>query len=284
MRLLPFRRASRGVRGVDDARHLPEQGRRSTTGPRARRVTSRHVGWGLLACALVTLMGGLSQSPRLLRRMDTFRVRQVEVRGTRYLAPDEVLAASGVGAQSSVFDPVEPWIAALREHPMIAGARIERRLPSTVRIVIAETRPVALAQSGTLVPVDRTGRVLPIAPEEARLDLPILSGAVTLGADGRVVEPSARAAVESLDRLQAEEPTLAAAVSEFSGADGLRLLLRFEEPTVALLPFDASTTRMTEVRRTLDDLAARGELPGVRVVDGRFSGQVVVSLNTAKPI
>lgn len=247
----------------------------------ARR--NRRASWLLLGVALVTLMGGLSQSPRLLRRMDTFRVRQVEVRGTRWLAPDDVLAVSGVVEQSSVFDSPDAWIASLERHPMIASARVERRLPSTVRIVVTETQPVAFVRSTTLLPVSAEGRVLPIAPEAARLDLPILMRAVEVDAAGYVDAP-ARAAVKAIALLQAEEPALAAAVSEFDGGGALRLLLRLEQPTVALLPIEPTATRLNELRRTLDHLAARGELPLTLVVDGRFEGQVVVSLNGTESI
>lgn len=260
--------------------HLPEQGHRV----RAGAAQPRRWGWLILGGSLVALMGGLSQSPRLLRRMDTFRVRQVELRGARYLAPDEVLEVSGVGEQSSVFDSPDVWIAALERHPMVASARIERRLPSTVRIVITETRPVALVRIRTLVPVDGTGRVLPLAPEAARLDLPIMIGDVEVDGQGLIADPDARAAIVALDRLQNEEPALAAAVSEFAGGGALRLLLRLGVPTLALLPFEPSATRLNEMRRTLDDLATRGELPRVRVVDGRYEGQVVVSLNSAGSI
>ena len=241
------------------------------------------LGWGVLALSLVALMGGLSQSPRLLRRMDTFRVKQVEVRGTRWLAPDEVLETSGLTEMSSVFDSPDAWIASLEEHPMIQAVRIERRLPSTVRIVVTETQPVALVRATTLLPVDETGRVLPIAPEAARLDLPILMGAVEVGSNG-YIDARAQQAVGALARLQREEPALAAAVSEFDGGSALRLQLRLSYPTVALLPLEPTATRLNEVRRTLDDLATRGELPLTRVVDGRFEGQVVVSLHTTESI
>jgi len=244
---------------------------------------SRRTGWVVLALSLATLMGGLSQSPRLLRRMDTFRVRQVEVRGTRWLAPDEVLAVSGVGEHSSVFDSPDAWLAALEQHPMIAGVRIERRLPSTVRIVVTETQSVAFVRAGTLLPVSGAGRVLPIAPEQARLDLPIMMSPVAVD-DSGYIDSDARAAVRALERMQAQEPALAAAVSEFAGDGALRLLLRLGEPTVALLPLEPSATRLNEVRRTLDHLATSGELARTRIVDGRFDGQVIVSLNTIESI
>lgn len=270
----PLRRRPAKRGGADARRRRP--------GPDA--VLSRRLGWWVLGIALVGLMGGLSQSPRLLRRMDTFRVRQVEVRGTRYLAPDQVLEVSGLDERSSVFDQPQGWIDALEQHPMIESARVERRLPSTVRIVVRETRPVAFVRVTTLVPVDRFGRLLPLAPEAIGLDLPILIGDVEMDADGVLADAELRAAVAALDRLQKEEPALAAAVSEFAAGGALRLLLRLNEPTLALLPLEPSATRLGEMRRTLDNLALRGELDRVRVVDGRFEGQVVVSLNPAMPI
>ena len=272
----PLRRRAERIRRAA----IPEQGRRL----RPEVAVSRRYGWWVLGLSLVGLMGGLSQSPRLLRRMETFRVRQVEVRGTRYLAPDQVLEVSGLGERSSVFDPPETWIAPLERHPMVESVRVERRLPSTVRLTVRETRPVAFVRAGTLVPVDRFGRVLPLAPEAARLDLPILIGEAEIDADGMLEDAGARAAVQALDRLQSAEPALAAAVSEFAGGGALRLLLRLDQPTLALLPLEPSALRLNEVRRTLDHLALRGELGSVRVVDGRFEGQVVVSLNTAMPI
>ena len=273
MKWLRFERKRRARGGFD------EMGQRVIEdAPRGRRL-----GWFVLALSLVTLMGGLSQSPRLLRRMDTFRVRKVEVRGTRFLAPHEVLAVSGVGETSSVFDSPDAWIASLEEHPMIRSVRIERRLPSTVRIVVTETQPVALVRASTLLPVDAEGRVLPIAPEATRLDLPILMAGVEVGSTG-YVDARARDAVRALARLQADEPALAAAVSEFDGGNALRLLLRLSHPTVALLPLEPTAVRLNEVRRTLDDLATRGELPHTLVVDGRFEGQVVVSLHTTESI
>ena len=119
MRFWPFRREKRNrrVRPKRGSGAADPLGLEAGRDPEAlRRVRRRTVAWAGLALGLVGLMAALSQSPRLLRRMDTFRVRQVEVRGTRYLAPDRVLELSGLGVGSSVFDPPEPWIAALEEH------------------------------------------------------------------------------------------------------------------------------------------------------------------------
>ena len=131
----PFARRNRRVA----LPRLDQLGERVVEAKPRRRIG----GWVVLALSLVALMGGLSQSPRLLRRMDTFRVRKVEVRGTRWLAPDEVLAVSGVDERSSVFDSPDPWIAALERHPMIQSVKVVRRLPQKAgdRAVLVD-RPV----------------------------------------------------------------------------------------------------------------------------------------------
>lgn len=232
------------------------------------------------ACAgVVVLLGGAWQSPRAMRHMDAFRVEQVEVRGTRYLAPAEVLATAGIGAGSSVWDDSERWLAALRRHPLVRDARIERRLPSTLRVTVEETAPVALVRTPTLQPVDAEGRVLPIAPEQAGLDLPIVAGAVRVGADGVVTDDRTRALVASYAALTRMDAELGGLVSEVGGdAVALRLLLRLDRPALVTVPAGADRERLLEVRTALEDLVRRGEFTRLRALDGRFRDQVVVDL------
>ena len=153
------------------------------------------IGLPLLAVALV--LAAATQSPRAFRHMESFRVGQVEVHGTRYLAPAEVLNAAGIGPASSVWDDEDAWVAALRSHPMIRDARVERKLPSTLRVTVLETEPVALARTPTLRAVDSAGRVLPVEPEAAGLDLPVLADLTGIELDGTLSNPRRRAAVEA---------------------------------------------------------------------------------------
>ncbi|HEX9107907.1 MAG TPA: FtsQ-type POTRA domain-containing protein, partial [Longimicrobiales bacterium] len=147
---------------------------------------ARLVGVLVLFGALTALA---TAAPRWLRRADAFRVRRVDVVGTRYLEPHAVLAASGIGRSASVFDDPAPWRARVLRLPMITDATVERRLPSSLVIRVVEAEPVALAATPDLVPVDARGAVLPIPPGSADLDLPVLVVDARVGADGRLATP-----------------------------------------------------------------------------------------------
>src|SRR5688500_18737053 len=79
--------------------------------------------------------------PHALRRVALFAADRVEVVGTRLLAPNEVVAASGIRIGASVWTDPAAWEAALRRHPVIASAVVERRMPATLLIRIIEKRP-----------------------------------------------------------------------------------------------------------------------------------------------
>jgi hypothetical protein len=55
--------------------------------------------------AVVVLAAGWVGVPWLLRRLDFFRVRQIELVGVRYLAPDAVIGSLALAPGASVFDP-----------------------------------------------------------------------------------------------------------------------------------------------------------------------------------
>lgn len=237
--------------------------------------------WLGVAVVAATLSALVAQTPRVLRRLEFFAVDQVEVVGTRYLAPLEALATSGIVRSANVFDDPEPWRQALLAHPLIADARIERRLPGTIVIRITETEPVALARTPELVPVDGTGRVLPIDPTAKSIDLPVLTVASAIGDDGRLAEPAAISILAAYDRIRRFEPALAARVSEIqpAHAGGLRLLLSDPQHAEVLLPAEFGALGLRQVQLALSDLGARDELARVRRIDVRFRDQVVVSLS-----
>ena len=82
---------------------------------------------------------------------------------------------------ASVWDDTSEWEKRLETHPLVMNAKIHRRFPGTLLLEIEECEPVALFPSPTLVPVDGTGRILPIDPTLHRLDLPLISAG---GGDG----------------------------------------------------------------------------------------------------
>lgn len=232
-----------------------------------------------LAIAASVAAALAAQAPAVLRRVGVFDVERVEVVGTRYLAPQEALGASGITRTSSVFDDPAPWRAALLRHPLVAEARIRRKLPSTVVLEIREVEPVALARTPVLRPVDEHARVLPIDPAGADLDLPVVGVASPVGEDGRLAERGAIALVEAIARIRRLQPSIADRVSEVAPAErgGIRLLLREPGGAEVLLPADPGPERLEQLRLTVADLESRAELRAIRRIDVRFRDQVVVS-------
>jgi cell division septal protein FtsQ len=83
----------------------------------------------LLAVGLVWL-----GAPKLLHRLDFFRIRQVEITGLRYLPPAKVIAALQLGSEASVFDNLAAAGDRVRALPGVASAVVVARLPGTLEI------------------------------------------------------------------------------------------------------------------------------------------------------
>lgn len=113
-------------------------------------------------------------APAMLRHLTLFRVRRVEVVGTRYLAPTDVVRVMQVPATANLFDDLTPWRDRVLAMPGVREVEVGRRIPGALVVTVAEFDPVALTMlQGRLVPVDRRGRILPFDPTRAATDLPI---------------------------------------------------------------------------------------------------------------
>lgn len=239
----------------------------------------------VLACAAL-LAGGVTYVPEALAGMETFRVERVEVEGLRYLSEADVHERIDLSPVASVWDAPDAWEARLEGHPLVRGAEIIRRLPSTLVIRVEERRPVGLVATPTLEPVDAEGRVLPVDPSTHRLDLPLLRAPVTAsGTDP--VSPALRrdspgprhlrVLAGEAARLERLDPGFLAAVSELALLEGEEIVALWGE---ALVPvhFHAplSAHRVAEAKAVLADAEARW--PGRRVasVDLRYEDQVVL--------
>ena len=221
-------------------------------------------------------------APPALRRVPWFDAARIEVAGTRLLAPHEVVAASGIRIGASVWTDPAAWEAALRRHPVIASATVERRLPATLRIRVAEKRPAAFVAAGTLRPATAAGEILPIDPARVPVDLPIAGSAPDTAR--RVRDPATLRLLAEAGRLAEADPMLMARVSELRMERGgaLRLVLTAPRAEV-LLPAGASAPRLLQLRAALDDVGPRIPAGGRATVDARFADQVVVRLPQPHP-
>ncbi len=212
---------------------------------------------------MLVLVLAASSSPwwvtALLARSNYFAVRQVEVVGARYLAPEAVTERLGLGADASVWHDLDRLEGRVRDMPGVMDASVARRLPGTLVVTVREREPVALADGPAgLVAVAGDGAPLPFDVSRGAVDAPLV-----MGADPRLVG--------GLAVVQRTDPGLYAGVHAASLDGGMALEL--EQGRIRLdLPVDPAAVRAVSLVRR--DLAARGM--AWREVDGRFRGWVVV--------
>jgi len=230
----------------------------------------RVLAWGGAAVAVIVLW---TVVPVMLRRLAFFRVRQVELVGIRYLDAAAVLEALRLAPRASVFDDTNLLADRIRGLGGVADARVARRPPGSLKVIVREIEPIALvaAARGALVVVDADGRPLPFDPAN--------HGAGGWGARGGLDLPVVQAAdsgvVGVLARIQAFDPVLFQAIDAARRIGEMRgdVLLELGAHRV-LLARDAGPEVIQAVMLVARDLAAKAR--PYAELDGRYAGQVVV--------
>ncbi len=215
--------------------------------------------------AVVVLLASPFWGPRVLSRLDFFRVRKVEVLGLRYTPPGEVLDRLHVDTTHSVWEPLEPLAARVATHPQVERAVVSRRLPGTLVVDVTERRPVALVPvGGTLRAVDERGVALPLDPSGTPVDAPIVTTA-----------PRETSVYHLLGAMQRDAPRLYTRLSAIRGGGAGELVL-----LLADLPVRTMTTvtlaRLGDIEPVERDLARR-QLRAAEL-DLRYRDQVIARL------
>lgn len=221
-----------------------------------RRLTAR---WRPLAIAAAALVFTIL-SPHLLRHLDFFRVRRVEISGLHYLEAAKVVAALKLPRSASIFDDPAPLARRVLSLPGVLEAEVGRRAPGTLTVRLREAAPVALTPKlDRLAMLDAAGKVLPFDPLVSAPDLPVLigGGALVTGALARVrdYDPGLFARIDAAWRVGPD------VVFE---VDGRWFWFR---PRLTAEDIRA----VTAVEQTL---ARQGRK--FQELDGRFAGQVIV--------
>ena len=230
---------------------------------------------------LVAVGGGIAGTVwgrQLLGKIDYFNVRRIEVVGARWIAPDSVLRMAAIDKERSVWEDYTEVERRLVKHPLVAEAQVRRSGLRSLRLVVREVEPLALVGVPELRVVRGDGTVLPIDPAGASLDLPLLTARAKLSPDSAKLEPGrAREALSLFAELQALDPGLAAAISDFDLAEpeGLMANLILSQPAQRLaLPGVIDELLVRRVRATLADLRNRDVPAGT--VEARYADQIVV--------
>ncbi|HET9424308.1 MAG TPA: FtsQ-type POTRA domain-containing protein [Gemmatimonadaceae bacterium] len=234
---------------------------RDDEAPVARRIPRLRLALaGIAALLLVSLP---LWAPLLLRQMDFFRVRRLEITGTRYIATSDIVARVNVDTTRSVWDPTGPVADRVRSHPGVQTVDVRRKLPNTLVITVTEHQPIALVPGPQGFRVyDARGVALPVDPTRVLVDAPVLARADT-------------ALLRLLAALRADLPSLYTRVSELRRVGAHELLFFLGDQPVRAM----STV-------TIDDL---NQIPSVEAdlqkraaraveLDLRYSGQIVARL------
>ena len=244
----------------------------------------RKPGWKILgALFLVAVIMAAAWGVRAgARQMAFFRVRTVQVRGTHYLQPNDIVARLQIDTLMSLWDDLEPLRQKIRRHPQVSDVRIERRPPGTLVVIVQENLPVALIPTATgLQPFDSLGRQLPIDPSRTSLDLPIVASTdpVLLKLVGaiRATEPRVFARIEEARRAGRDEIllTLAPRAEDSSGATVNPAAPQRKSLRVRV-PLDLSVERLADIFPVENDLARRQAHVGE--LDLRYRDQVIARL------
>jgi cell division septal protein FtsQ len=246
---------------------------------RLRKPGWKMLGGIVLIAVIMTAAWGVRTAAR---QMAFFRVRSVEIRGVRYLQPNEVLSRLKVDTLMSLWDDLEPLRDRVRHHPQVTGVTITRRLPGTLVVTVEENQPVALIQGPTgFLPYDSVGHVLPIDPARTVLDLPIVatSDPVLLKLVGaiRYTVPRMFSRIEEVRRTGRDEILLTLSRSEAQRSRAMGDTAAARGGTVRVrIPLGLSVERLADIFPVETDLARRqvhvGEL------DLRYRDQVIARL------
>jgi cell division septal protein FtsQ len=204
-----------------------------------------------------------------------FAIVSVDVRGASRVPAALILAAAAVQPGTSLFR-LDPRAVAARVEaiPEIRRADVVREFPNRVVITVEERRPFTLVHAGRLHWLDEEGRLLGAAPEAVVPQVPVVSGLSDeeLAAMRSAPSPKALAAIALIRALLRTGSTLAAEISEIdmSRKDG-PLLYTIDGVEVRL-----GTEDWEERLARLEGVLARVAGQGVRAVDLRFRGQVIL--------
>jgi len=232
--------------------------------------------------ALAVALGGVfSRVPRALAEVEAFKVREIRLRGARFLTQEEAERVLDLSERASVWDDTRELDTRLEEHPLVKEATIHRRFPGALLLDVVEREPVALFPNPTLEPVDEAGRVLPIDPTLHKLDLPIMAG--TGGAGPRTLTAAElKLLAGEISRLAKGDPEFYSRISDFSLNPRGEVRARISDPAVTLLFRPGlPNVRIETGMKVLEDAQAKFAEREVVGLDLRFDDQVVVRFGRA---
>ena len=198
-------------------------------------------------------------------------VSEITVEGRETTDRETILAALAAGPGTPILavspTQVKEQLEAL---PWVRTAVIERRLPGTLYVRLAERQPLALWQhGGKLDLVDREGNVIPVTRLDQFAKLPLVVG-----------EGAASHAAELIEML-GSNPDLAARVTAAVRVGDRRWNLRIDNAIDVLLPANEMTTAWSQLAQLERSSAILKR--EVLTIDLRLPDQLVLRVSPEPP-
>lgn len=244
----------------------------------SRRSARRWLPPAAIAAAVLLLVLTPLWAPLLLRRLDFFRVRRVEVVGVRFVQPREIVELLAVDTTASVWDDPDPLAARVARHALVRDVEIGRKLPGTLVVRLVEHAPVALvATARGFRAYDERGVALPIDPAGKDVNVPIIPRPDTvllrLLSDLRLGAPGLYARISEMRRDGGAATATAGGRGAQGGRGDLYMVL---DSLPVRVSSDITLQRLTDIELVEQDLARR-RLRAVEL-DLRFRDQVIARL------
>jgi cell division protein FtsQ len=239
--------------------------RRVLVARQAGRRRLRAVVVGSVVVALGAGLFGLAQSPLI-------SARSVQITGAVHTTRAEILAVSGLGHDPPLIDVNTAADAhAIERLPWVDKAVVSVSFPSSVRVVVTERRPVAMARlaSGRVALLDVTGRVLADVARP-RKGLVLLLGLGALPAPGGAV----RGATGLFVAAAALPAGLASRVAALAIRPGLGIVAEVHRAPQAIL---GATTDLRAKYVGLATVLSEVSLQGIATIDLRAPSDPVLT-------
>lgn len=212
----------------------------------------------LAAAAAGMLVAGGLLGPVALRRVGFFRLRRLELIGVRYLAPEQLATQLRLRRDQNLFEDAGEIVRRAKQVAGVVSAKVERRLPGTLRVVIVEREPLALAPGPDGLVVLGERGPLPYDPAATGLDLPLVPRPDSL-------------VLSALARVRAADSALYQEVDAAErGAGAVILEMGHRRVMVRGIPTREEVQAVAAVRRYL-----AGTRRPYAELDARFAGWVV---------
>lgn len=154
----------------------------NTRRDQAKRSPTRRMFWGLLFTlgAYFFFLGVFllwKEGGAFVEKHRWFDVDQIDVVGNERISKEEIIQFSGLKHGVYIFDvDVKKAGKKIGSHPWIKRARVSRRLPDDLLVVVEEQHPAGIIKLGRLYYVNDDGTPFKLAPKKAKGEYVAIDG------------------------------------------------------------------------------------------------------------